>query len=202
MNAHIAALAALQAALPTLPESKKDFASSLLTQSRGRGLSEKQMYWVRKLAEPTPTAPVAAIEVGSFEGVIALFRTAQRHLKFPKVRLRLENGSPIVLAVAGANARRPGTVNVTDGRPFGENIWYGRVEADGRWEASRSVDAETATSLTALLTAFAAEPAKVAAAFGHLTGNCCFCAKTLTDERSTSVGYGPVCAEKFGLAWG
>jgi hypothetical protein len=38
--------------------------------------------------------------------------------------------------------------------------------------------------------------------FGQLYGMCCFCSRGLTDERSIDVGYGPVCAEKNGLAWG
>lgn len=41
-----------------------------------------------------------------------------------------------------------------------------------------------------------------AAAFGHLYGECCYCARDLTDERSIEVGYGPVCAAKYGLPWG
>ena len=44
--------------------------------------------------------------------------------------------------------------------------------------------------------------AEQAAAFGHLTGNCVFCDRELTDERSISVGYGPVCAKNHGLPWG
>lgn len=44
--------------------------------------------------------------------------------------------------------------------------------------------------------------AEDAAKFGHLTGQCVFCARRLTDERSIAVGYGPVCAEREGLPWG
>lgn len=44
--------------------------------------------------------------------------------------------------------------------------------------------------------------AEEAAAFGHTTGNCVFCMQPLTDGRSTTVGYGPVCATKNNLPWG
>jgi hypothetical protein len=44
--------------------------------------------------------------------------------------------------------------------------------------------------------------AERAAAFGHETGVCCFCSRGLTDERSVTVGYGPICAERYGLPWG
>jgi hypothetical protein len=44
-----------------------------------------------------------------------------------------------------------------------------------------------------------------AAAFGHEHSRCVFCSHKLSDEkdgRSVDVGYGPVCAEKYGLPWG
>lgn len=45
-----------------------------------------------------------------------------------------------------------------------------------------------------------------AAQFGRDHGNCIFCSKDLTDERSDpgkgGVGYGPKCAVKYGLPWG
>ncbi len=47
--------------------------------------------------------------------------------------------------------------------------------------------------------------AEEAAAFGHLHHRCVFCARKLTDEndgRSVDVGYGPICADKYGLPWG
>lgn len=44
--------------------------------------------------------------------------------------------------------------------------------------------------------------AKQAAVFGHNTGHCVFCSRELTDDRSLTVGYGPICAERNGLPWG
>ena len=49
---------------------------------------------------------------------------------------------------------------------------------------------------------FSNDPVGIAAAYGRRTGNCCFCARRLTDERSVTVGYGPICANKFNLPWG
>jgi len=108
-----------------------------------------------------------------------------------------------VLSVAGPAARLPGTVNLTDGKPYGQNTWFGRVDpATGAWEPSSKVDAQTTTAITALLANFAKDPAKVASLYGKLTGNCCFCSRDLTDQRSVSVGYGPICAGHYGLPWG
>lgn len=41
-----------------------------------------------------------------------------------------------------------------------------------------------------------------AAAFGKLVGRCCFCSHAIDTPESTAVGYGPVCAAKYGLPWG
>ncbi len=49
---------------------------------------------------------------------------------------------------------------------------------------------------------FAADPAPMAAAHGIKTGRCCFCDIALDTPESKAVGYGPVCAKNFGLAWG
>jgi len=47
-----------------------------------------------------------------------------------------------------------------------------------------------------------ADPEKVVSEYGNLSGNCFACHKQLTDDRSIRVGYGKVCAKKFGLRWG
>jgi hypothetical protein len=38
--------------------------------------------------------------------------------------------------VAGKSSKFPGTINVTDGKPFGQNVWYGRVDQAGPWTIS------------------------------------------------------------------
>jgi hypothetical protein len=147
--------------------------------------------------------PVAkTVDVGNFSAVIELMQRGGSKLKFPKIKLQLDDGQKIVLSVAGARAAKPGTVNITDGRPYGENIWFGRVHPDGVWDRSRSINPATMTSLTALLSALALDPAATAARYGKLTGQCCFCSLPLTDARSTEVGYGKICAGNYGLPWG
>lgn len=41
-----------------------------------------------------------------------------------------------------------------------------------------------------------------AALHGKMTGKCCFCNSPLIDQKSTDVGYGPVCAKHYGLPHG
>ena len=65
----------------------------------------------------------------------------------------------------------------------------------GSWEYDRGAIMTVRRSGTLMTAADAA-------ALGHSTHHCVFCSLELTDERSTIVGYGPICAGKHGLPWG
>jgi hypothetical protein len=107
------------------------------------------------------------------------------------------------LSVAGERSQRPGSINVTDAAQGFENrVWYGRIATSGEWQPSRKIPAAELAAVEAALTRFDADPAAAAADYGHTVGSCCFCRRELTDERSVTVGYGPICAAKFGLPWG
>jgi hypothetical protein len=198
----------LAAALPILPDSKKSFAASLIEQSGRRGLSEKQLFWVNKLVADarSPTPAPAAVNVGNLSGITALFDRAKQHLKSPAIVMGVPAaaGMLVRINVAGAQAKFPGSLNVTSGEKsaMGERReWYGRVQRDGSYEPSAKAGA-SATAITARLIEFAADPARVASEHGRLTGRCCFCNLALSDERSTAVGYGKTCAAHYGLPWG
>ena len=149
-----------------------------------------------------PLASAPKVTVGNLDGIIALFDRAAKHLKFPAVVLSVR-GTDLGIRVsrAGDRAKLPGTLNVTSAErndsEYGRT-WYGRVTLDGQFSPSRDAIPAIATALQA----FAAAPAKVASEYGRLTGICCFCRKALTDERSTAVGYGKICAGHYGLPWG
>lgn len=53
-----------------------------------------------------------------------------------------------------------------------------------------------------VLKSMSENPEKVASQHGIATGQCCFCNTLLSTMESRSVGYGPICAAKFGLPWG
>ena len=175
------------------------FVMSVLGQFERQGsLSQPQWDAIARIADdirnPKPKV------VLDFAAIIALFTAAADHLKYPKVRLALRDLSEIVLSRAGQRARQPGTINVTNGGRFGEpdNRWFGRIGTDGAFQRARDCTDEVAE----LLVRFSGDPAGVATAYGKLTGNCCFCGRSLSDARSTDMGYGPVCARNFGLVWG
>lgn len=176
------------------------FANSLLSQHKKSGgkLSKSQWEWVKKLVRQASDKP-AELEkesVGDFSGVIALFTKAKGKLKYPKITMYGENGETIQLSLAGAKAKKPGSINVTDGGSYGSNTWYGRVLTDGTWEKSSKANDD----IGGVLKELSANPAAFATKYGHKHGSCCFCNKKLTQDNSVAAGFGPVCADNWGLS--
>lgn len=79
-----------------------------------------------------------------------------------------------------------------------------RTEADGtrRLVKAGVVEWERIPGLLKRLSAATVATPAEAAAFGSLAGRCCFCSTPIDTPESTLVGYGPVCAGKYGLPWG
>lgn len=80
-------------------------------------------------------------------------------------------------------------------------MWLGNIDRSGRfWKATGCPD-----WVLGFLEELVANPEAIAAQHGKATGQCCFCSRLLTDDRdgySVDVGYGPVCASRYGLKWG
>ena len=93
-----------------------------------------------------------------------------------------------------------GDVHVVDGQFYRVHIGQGSrrpyaVQWDGYgWELARGMIASLSTATLAT--------AEDAARFGELYRCCVFCTRPLDTPESTTVGYGPVCAERRGLPWG
>lgn len=190
------------------------FGRDLLTQGSLRGLSPNQWPWAHKLAlellpascnpsvalqqapSVAPVQPAAHVDLAALR---SLMETAQsKGIKHPKIGFTLDEGT-LVIALAGAGSRAPGSIAVTSKGSFENRTYYGRIHTDGRWEAARG--GAPAWVLVAL-TELAANPAGYGAAYGRRSGNCCFCSRDITTKESLHVGYGPICADKYGLPWG
>jgi Family of unknown function (DUF6011) len=195
--------------LAKLDRKDRDFAHSLAVKCKITRFpaSEKQFYWLRELcrrASGEQQQPERkTTDIGSLAGINGLF--AKRAEGDYKSALRsaivLDDGERTIrLSLAGETSRHPGTINVTTNGSFENRTWFGRILENGKFEASPR--AETPDSVIGLLRRFAADPVAVASEHGRKTGACCFCNRPLQDKRSTEVGYGPICAERFGLSWG
>jgi Family of unknown function (DUF6011) len=185
-------LLALEAIVGTM--SKPDFALSLLEQARSKCLSAKQMFWVCKLADEATAARIAPpAQKADLSPIVSMFQTVGSVRA--RIRYQTEDGMAFQMKMVGDMSRAPGTVVVLKDKTF-----LGRISLQGAFTASNSVVGTVSTSIALALEAFAADPHAKAAAYGHRTGACCFCSKDLDHPVSVALGYGPVCAKRWGLA--
>lgn len=188
-----------QDCIPKLSQGDRSFATNLYDSWKRGRLSDKQSYWIGVLLKRAAGGgqPAPTVQIGAVDRIRRMFDTAATKLKFPKIWLGTP-ASPIRLSIAGPTSKNAGSIVVTDGRPYGVNRYYGAIDRNGQMKPGRDLT----PAISAELTALANDPEGKAAEFGRLTGHCCFCNAALTDDRSIDVGYGPVCAKNFGLAWG
>jgi len=198
----------LEAHLQFLEAKDLVFGTSLCNGfTKNNYLSPKQLYWVDRLVEvaqgflPSRTKPTEPVkeEIGGLKTIVELFLVAKKKLKFPKMVFQTSAGDDIVLSMTGAYSKHPNTLNVTDGNPFGQNKWFGRIDQNGVWEHNSKIAEQEMLAVRTLLEAIAANPAEAVGKHGKLTGRCAFCNHALSDEKSTAAGYGPTCAKNYGL---
>lgn len=81
--------------------------------------------------------------------------------------------------------------------------YLGRIESTGQLVIAGAVKGLPAKGqLIEALQSIDADPLAAAVAYARATNRCGFCTRELTDEPSVQAGYGPICAEKYGLPWG
>ena len=186
---------------PSLNAWGKEFVASVAAQYADKGtLSDKQWAKISQLLEEAKTPKTskqdAGITIGGVEGIIELFAKAKAHLKYPAIVLVAHDTAVEIKVkpapVHGANA---GFIYV-----YYAGHYAGKISPAGKWQPLKATD--TQGFIYTMLKNLAADPAGVAAAHGKLTGKCCFCNTKLTDPKSTTVGYGPVCAKHYNLPWG
>jgi len=130
--------------------------------------------------------------------IFAMFaRAVAAGLSRPTIRL-----IDFSMAMAGGYSNYRGQVHVTNGKKYGapDNLWYGRIK-DGAFFSSNKCTPEVIERLRG----WELDPMSLvrdALAYAHNTGCCSYCGLELTDARSVTVGYGPICASHWGLPWG
>lgn len=154
------------------------------------------------IADRTTAAPTVTLDASAVVAFLAMAR--ERGLKAPKVHFlhvpTVEADGAVqevTLSLAKDTGRNPGAVYVKlDGE------YVGKIAADGTVGGSYDAAERSLTKnegLRATIAAIVADPAKAAKAYAALRGRCSFCSLKLTDAGSVEVGYGPVCAAKYGL---
>lgn len=238
-------LALLASVLDNIPASSQNFANSLLRNGKRYTLSDKQMFYVKKLYNDNKPQPIGETPAAPAQPkqprddsyllgrdtsqVLSMFKLAAMHLQAPKIRLyfghtekpddvfsrpKFNLQTTMRVCPASATSKYPGSLYLKPDR--GDySRWYGRIEQDGRFVPGNipmptgNFDLEdgpngerNSVSARTIILAFLCDPVNVSAQMGRLIGRCCYCNRHLEDERSTIKGYGPICANNYGLPWG
>jgi hypothetical protein len=177
-----------------------EFEHNLLSCARAEAIEPRlsgiAAYIVEAFRKSLPRPAVTRLNNEGLAKIFAMFDKAKGQLKKPAIRLATED-QHLHLSMAGAASKNAGFVYVKQDSGY-ESEYYGKISPDGQFMKVSSCPA----TVEPLLQAFANDPEGIATKYGRLTGCCSFCGRKLTDKRSTLVGYGPRCSEKFGLAWG
>lgn len=184
-------------ALAILEKSERlsEFAKSLLEKARaGYFLSPTQVAWIHRIALDLRDAAPSKLDLTPILDLLRCAAEAQK--RYPRITLR--DGDNAVIQITLARDGRRAWVRSPETRNLSARL-RACIEADGR---VTSREARFKRVLEPVLAALAADPAAVAGQHGVATGMCSFCGRPLSDARSREVGYGPICADRFGLPWG
>jgi hypothetical protein len=222
-------MAQLEEHQDSLPNSfSRDFAANLLQYyNKSERLSIKQTVWATKfwtwLAEKAFDNLIAAESKGTpvkkqpetvattvVDGrqLIAHFDKAAEGKKYPNIKwMGLEDpicqkySIPAITFYRSPGSKHMQMGEVGVGYKIGEQ-WSSlcAVRRDGKvqWYPFASTKLDLQQLLRKLIEEFVPQMQ----ANGQKYKHCCFCGLELTDAPSLAAGYGPICADKWGLPWG
>jgi len=171
---------------PNKSEWETSFLESVRTQhDKSGGLSPKQWGIVSRIAgsikDETPVD-------NGFDAVITMLDLAGTKLKYPSFTV---DGIKFQRINKGKNEGAVSiTIKVT-------REYIGRINRNGSVVTFKGWQ----NGYDDTLDAIRLDPVAALREAGHAHGRCAFCHLPLNDERSTTNGYGPVCAKNFGLPW-
>ena len=186
-----------------VPKADDNFVFSLISQFDEKGyLTGPQQKWVFKLMHKfmgIEETPVTLANTGgiSYDKLFDMFDKAGMKLKKPKMFFKV-NGLNLKLYPGKATD----SINVCTQNPYKSIGWIKRGSA----QFNRSKYYKDNEAFIGLILPFmellAKNPESTAVRYGKLANSCCYCNLTLTDPKSVTAGYGPKCAENYGLPWG
>jgi hypothetical protein len=176
------------------PQARKSgFVESILHQYQVKGdLSAGQWAWVHKIATDVLGEQAPKDTTTPFTTLQDMFQKNGNCRASVIVRTTVGD---LTVSKAPSGGNNAGCLYVKLGGEYA-----GKITPDGSFRAVVKGDAYHAVYNA--LVEFSKNPQEVAAKYGKETGVCCFCGRQLTDERSVEVGYGPICADNWGLPWG
>lgn len=165
-------------ALDRLSKSDNEFGKDLAYKfSQYQKLSDSQWFWVFKLAQKESFESID-LEPGITDKLIEAFENSELHcpsLFFPECKIYYWQGK---IKVKRHDSYK-GFIDRDKFHPF----------------------ASPSKELISFLIDFSKDPWGITIRTGKAKGYCCFCQKDLTNPESLLRGYGPICADRYGLPY-
>jgi len=134
-----------------------------------------------------------------YSAIITRFDLASARLQYPKMYVfDAIYSAEYKLYRAGERATFPGSIQIIDTN----RNWHGRIMRDGKLQLSSKLPDWQKDSIKNMLDAIVKNPNLTARMYAKRTNNCMFCRRTLTENSSVALGYGPICAGTYGLPHG
>jgi hypothetical protein len=159
--------------------SYNNFAMNLVEKKK---VSEKQIAWMHYLATQSVIDSQTPVEFGPYKQLVnkmydaVAYRAGKFQVRLPGITLSTVN--------KGANI---GCVYV-----FECDQYVGKITANGELKGNASED------VLNLLEDANDNLLQLAKIYGHESGCCSVCGRTLNDPLSVQMGIGPICAKRFG----
>lgn len=162
-----------------------------------------------------PQEVLLSIQPSAENNIFAIFDKAKEKMKYPKLKIIRtkdvlnrdpEDGTDyprLIFALAGNKSKVPGSISVTDSGKYPGNKFYARITRGAnnqpliKWYNDASTDHYVKSEIETIL----GDPIGFGKLHGIKFSNCMFCGLELTNKNSVTVGYGPICAENWGLPW-
>ena len=123
-----------------------------------------------------------------YQQLFDMFGKARQVLKYPKIKFTINDGKDKVQLYLATKGYIAVKVNGT---------YCGKIMPDDRLLRIYPPFQDTISEINA----FCIEPLAQSKIYGQRYSNCCFCGLELTNRASLQMGYGPICADKYGLPW-
>jgi hypothetical protein len=124
-------------------------------------------------------------KIDQYAELFDMFHKAAQALKYPKITFVSTNGSKVQVYLAAKG--------------------YIAIKVDGEYQGkimnkdSDLIFYPCQADLRTEIENFCSFPAYQSKIYGQRYNHCCFCGRELVESTSVSLGYGPICAENFGL---
>lgn len=193
-------LSALKGKEHLISQFEQDVLSSVRASDR---CSEKQLNVLRSAAKDVRAKDKEVKVAPGIAELFALFASAKGKLQYPKIRI-LTARTRLVLQISKSGD----TIYVND-RDLTQFISYANKERKVTYGCIRKWGMDQMTyngqpipDVQEAIEELLQGPVDSLKLAGQKIGTCCFCGLDLTTRESVTAGYGPICAEKWGLPWG